>query len=85
MNFWQKNENKTIKSEEFELISKKIVTLEAAIDTLRHKNILLETDIADVRTKVIKKLNWLKRDDEETQEDSKNTKNFNSLNPFALR
>jgi molecular chaperone GrpE (heat shock protein) len=76
MNFWKKNE-KVMKSEEFEELSKKITSLEAQIETLRHKYIMQDTEILNIRNRVIKKLRALQPEEEEKP------KNINS-NPFCI-
>lgn len=84
MSFWKSNEKKIMNSEEFEALSKKIVSLELQIETLKHKNILFDTELADIRNKVLKKLNSLRKTDIEETEEQNIPKQLNRLSPFGI-
>ena len=77
MNFWKKNE-KQMKSNEFEELSKKITMLEASIDSLKHKYVMQDTEIADLRNRIIKKLRAMQPEEEEKP------KNLTTSSPFGL-
>lgn len=85
MNFWKKNDKAEMKSDEYEQLTKKIVGIGAEVESLRIKLTIQETEIAEIRNKVLKRLRLIDHSqDNSGGEEAKNPKTLNSLNPFGI-
>jgi len=80
MNFWRRNENKVLHSEEYEKLSKRFIETASIVEELQNKFKILETNYNDLRGKFNRKLSGIKK--EELEEDKEETQTIN--NPVIL-
>ena len=72
--FWKKKE---LKSDEYEILVKKISNLSMQVDELHSKLKTLWTEYDNLRGKFNRKLSGLKKEEEQTEETENNLKPFN--------